>query len=193
VLRTCPRIVGIFQHGEGATWCEFSPDGGRIAAASKDATARVWDVATGNPITPPLQHEKAVRWAVFSPDGRRLLTASEDATSRVWDAATGAPVLPLLQHKAPVEYASFSPGGEWVLTIQRDAVTRVWNAFTGEPIRSFESRDESSRDGAFYWKKTGDMEPFFSSSFSNGNATPGFTECIWNSEGAAPFPNLREC
>jgi hypothetical protein len=52
--------------------------------ASKDGTARVWDAATGDPLSVPLEHERAVNRAEFSPDGTRVVTASEDGTARVW-------------------------------------------------------------------------------------------------------------
>src|SRR5688572_7052674 len=53
---------------------EFSRDARRIATASKDGTARVWDGFTGDPISPPLQHPHEVYHAVFTPDGARLAT-----------------------------------------------------------------------------------------------------------------------
>ena len=56
----------------------FSPDGRRIVTASEDHTARVWDTATGEPISPPMKHEGAVWHAAFSPDGRRVVTACPD-------------------------------------------------------------------------------------------------------------------
>jgi len=63
----------------------FSPDGTRVVTASDDKTARVWDAATGNPLTSPLDHQGPVRSAAFSPDGTRVVTASDDKTARVWD------------------------------------------------------------------------------------------------------------
>jgi hypothetical protein len=33
------------------TTAQFSPDGKRIIAASKDGTARIWDAQTGKPLT----------------------------------------------------------------------------------------------------------------------------------------------
>src|SRR5262249_40659255 len=69
------QITGL-AHRERLHHACFSPDGRRIATASWDQTARVWDAATGTPITPPLQHDRQVWQASFSPDGTILLTAS---------------------------------------------------------------------------------------------------------------------
>jgi tetratricopeptide (TPR) repeat protein len=66
----------------------FSPDGRRVVTASDDRTARVWDTATGQPLSTPLKHEGGVLHAAFSPDGRRIVTASRDRTARVWNIST---------------------------------------------------------------------------------------------------------
>ena len=39
-------------------------------------TARVWDVATGRELVPPLRHANGVVQSAFSPDADRVLTAS---------------------------------------------------------------------------------------------------------------------
>jgi len=64
-------------------FASFSPDSHRIVTATvngywygefnsvQNCEARVWDAATGKPITPPMIHSGAVNSAVFSPDGRR--------------------------------------------------------------------------------------------------------------------------
>jgi WD40 repeat protein len=71
----------------------FSPDGTRVVTASGDQTARVWDVATGTPLTGALQHQGEVRSAAFSPAGTRVVTASWDETARVWDVSPNAVTL----------------------------------------------------------------------------------------------------
>ena len=60
----------------------FSPDGQRIATASADKTARVWDAASGQTLATLQGHTEEVQSAVFSPDGQRIVTASWDQTGR---------------------------------------------------------------------------------------------------------------
>src|SRR5207247_1307159 len=78
----------------------FSPDGSRVVTCSGNGAARLWDAASGRPLTPAVRHHRTgVVRAAFSPDGRRVVTASKDGTARVWDAASGEPVSPPLVHR----------------------------------------------------------------------------------------------
>jgi WD40 repeat protein len=62
----------------------LSPNGRWLAAASTKHTVRVWDVATGKPISRPLQHPDVIYRVQFSPDGRRLATTCRDGFLRLW-------------------------------------------------------------------------------------------------------------
>jgi hypothetical protein len=64
----------------------FSPDGARLATASWDKTARLWDARTGEELLVLKGHTDEVHAVCFSPDGTRLATASADNTARLWDA-----------------------------------------------------------------------------------------------------------
>jgi WD40 repeat protein len=98
-----------------------------VVTASVDRTARVWDAATGKPVTSPLAHQNWVVSAAFSPDGTRVVTASLDNTARVWDAATGKPVTSPLAHQDSVVSAAFSPDGTRVVTASGDGTARIWD------------------------------------------------------------------
>ncbi|WP_414570316.1 N-acetylmuramoyl-L-alanine amidase [Nostoc sp. CCY 9925] len=61
----------------------FSTDGERIITASRDGTARVWDL-TGKEITTLKGHHGTVWSASFNRHGQRIVTASSDKTALVW-------------------------------------------------------------------------------------------------------------
>jgi WD40 repeat protein len=136
LFHSATRVVVAATMGHRAEVCSvaFCPRGVRIATGSADGTARVWDAATGQPLTPPLAHEAPVKQVAFSPDGRRLVTASSDYTAQVWDVVDGVRLLPPLRHTSSVWKALFSADGTRLLTASLDRTARVWSAATGEPI-----------------------------------------------------------
>ena len=64
-------------------------------SASKDATVRVWDAATGKPVGSPFLGHTAAIHAVATAqlNGRTVVVSGgDDNTVRVWDLATAKPV-----------------------------------------------------------------------------------------------------
>jgi WD40 repeat protein/serine/threonine protein kinase/tetratricopeptide (TPR) repeat protein len=142
----------------------FSPDGRRLVTAANVWTLdwvkgvggfgarqqprgdlRVWDAATGAPITPPLRFGVPV-WAVtWSHDGGHLL-ASCDRTCRLLDPAAWRPVGQTITQLDPVLCAALSPDGSSVVTgcgykafwsfecAARPGEARVWGTAMGKPI-----------------------------------------------------------
>jgi WD40 repeat protein len=88
-------VTPALKHRGPVAHAAFSPDGRLVATADPNTIigpgytlqgeARVWDAATGEPVTPVLPHGRHVAWVTFSPDGRSVVTASQDGTARIWD------------------------------------------------------------------------------------------------------------
>lgn len=76
-------------HSAAVRAVAWSPDGERIASASLDNTARIWDAATGQLITTLVGHADWVLGVAWSPDGARIVTGSTDNSLRLWDAQSG--------------------------------------------------------------------------------------------------------
>jgi len=112
----------------------WSPDGTKLATASMNHGARIWDAVSGHAVTPPLAHQGEVYGVAWSPDGTRVATASQDGTARVWNAASGRPVTPPLAHHGRVLAVAWSPDGKRVATASGDHTARVWNADSGQAV-----------------------------------------------------------
>ncbi len=90
----------------------FSPDGRRLLTAS-GTSARLWDSATGNPVTPSLIQLTGIQFGGFDADGRRVMLVGGDRTVRVWDASSGEPTTPLISppyRELPLSWAGFREG-----------------------------------------------------------------------------------
>jgi WD40 repeat protein len=120
VLRGHQKPVGL---------AAFSPDGAYVVTTSKDNTARLWNVKTGE-MTVVLPHTDNVVSAAFSPDSTRVVTASWDKKATVWDAKSGLS-LKVLAHDGIVTSAVFSPDGTRVVTASDDRTARIWDLRSG--------------------------------------------------------------
>ena len=98
-----------------------------------DPTCRVWDAATGQPVTDWLPSDLAF-YAFFSPDSR-LIALPNYRVLQLYDARTGQPASPPMSHggrATPSSTDCFSPDGRRIVTGCLDSLVRVWDTATGK-------------------------------------------------------------
>lgn len=71
-------------HSSVVQGAAFSPDGKRLATASADQTAKLWDAESGKEILTLRGHLGSVLGVAFSPDSKRLAAASDDGTAQIY-------------------------------------------------------------------------------------------------------------
>jgi len=131
-----PRIATLKGHTADAYFVSFSRDGSRVASASRDRTARVWDVATGKVICVCSGHTNDVNWVDFSPDQTLLATASDDHTIKIWDASTGKEKFTLVGHQSEVVGALFCPTGRTLVSGDNKGTLIQWDLDSRKAIQS---------------------------------------------------------
>jgi WD40 repeat protein len=114
------------QHADEIWGAAVSPDGKYAVTVSKDRTAKLWDLDTGQWVRDFVGHTDSVVVAAFSPDSRTIATGGLDKDVRVWDLASGASHT-LSGHSDYVYGLGFSPDGKQLASGGWDQVVLVWN------------------------------------------------------------------
>lgn len=120
----------------------YSPDGTRLLSTSKDKTARLWDVATGECLRVLEGHKGWVYAAEFHPTKPLVLTSSGDFTARIWDLESDK-FTELAGHTKIVFSAVFTSDGKQVVTGSRDRSVKFWDVETGELLRTLQTTHRS--------------------------------------------------
>jgi WD40 repeat protein len=123
----------------------FSADGGLIATAGQDGTARVWDTATGRPLANLEGHAGGVTRVAFRADTTAIATADDEGTVRIWPIRgrdlSGPPLVVRSAQQDGSARIVFNRAGQ--LLAYGDKSPRLFDSATGAMIRAFDGH----RDG----------------------------------------------
>ena len=110
-----------------ATWgLAWSQDGRWLAAASDDATAHIWQLAS--PATPILLrgHIADVKGVAWNKAGDRIATASLDQSVRIWQMPSGRLLTVLNGHASGVRGVAWSSDEKMLATASEDGTARLF-------------------------------------------------------------------
>jgi WD40 repeat protein/serine/threonine protein kinase len=128
---------------------DVDPSSRRIATASLDGTARVWDAHTGQERA-LFRHEGGTLLCVrFSPDGQRIVVTGSIGRAWIHDLLPGSEAVELVGHSGGVHWAQFSPDGTRVVTASRDCTARVWDARDGRELARLAGHTGSIAEARF--------------------------------------------
>jgi WD40 repeat protein/DNA-binding SARP family transcriptional activator len=130
------RVVRTFHSPHPLCGVAWSPDGSRVGAGDcgtnyATASARIWDVRTGQLLLVSAPQFGAALTMAFSPDGRHVATPNLDGTAQVWDSRSGRLAATFKGHTGPVYALAYSPVGNIIATGATDGTARLWDAATG--------------------------------------------------------------
>jgi len=128
-----PNAVQTLRHQKTVNAVAFSPDGSRLATASDDGTARIWDHTSGQELLRVGRKGGPKAFGVaFNPDGDQLATAIS-RTARVCDASSGQQLAAVI-HSGFVRGVVFSLDGRRLATASTDTTAGIWDATSGQRL-----------------------------------------------------------
>ncbi|KAF9228810.1 WD40 repeat-like protein [Gyrodon lividus] len=114
-------------HREAIRGLSFSPNDGRFATASDDATIRIWAFEESREERVLTGHGWDVKCVEWHPNKGLLVSGSKDNLIKFWDPRTGTVLSTLHQHKNTIQALAWSPNGNLVASASRDQTARVFD------------------------------------------------------------------
>lgn len=149
------RVLGVsrLRHGDRVNAIAYSPDGQRLASASKDGTVKVWDLGNGRELVSYRGHfdddepasEKINMFRVpgvaFAPDGKSIASSGR-RDIHIWDAATGKFIKKLAGHTMLIRGLAFGADANTLISGGDDRKVIVWDVAKGASVHTFPDQQQ---------------------------------------------------
>jgi WD40 repeat protein len=146
-------VYTFYGHSDWVWAAAWSPNADRIASASGDNTAQVWDAFSGQDLDIYSHHTDAVYSVSWSPDGTKIASASADKTVQTWDATYADHFYTYTGHTSWVWTVAWSPNGKRIASAGGDGTVQVWDAKDG--LHAYKYTDHMGAVHAVAWSPDG--------------------------------------
>ena len=157
-----PELVLQTGHSDTVKALALSPDNTLLVTGSRDQTAIVWDLATGQQLFTLRGHQDDVIDMAFGTDGDDVITAAEDGLVILWDLSTGR-ARRQFRHQSvyQIQSIAWAAGGKQIIAADSNSAC-IWDRETGKTLKYWESKEYNdfvrlSPDGR--WLLAGDERP----------------------------------
>ena len=134
--------VDLVGHAKEVWQIRWSPNGDRVATASEDKTARVWDAGGGREVLRIEKHAAKVYGVAFSHDGTTLVTSGADGAVRLWDATTGDERNTLIDGGGTVYDVAVTRDDRVIAAGCQDGTVRLWDVDGGRIERRLTGHEQ---------------------------------------------------
>ncbi len=139
-----PALMNTYWGHEAAITDVATVDQRHVLTASRDGTARLWDIFAGQTLRQYKGHEAGLN-CIAVLDERRFVTGAEDCTVRVFDLQNGTNLATFSGHQWAVR-AVFPIDRERIISASDDNTLRLWHIPTGSEVRVFEEHSQPVAD-----------------------------------------------
>lgn len=122
-----------------------SPDSNYVATASRDKSAKLWELSTGREVRSFLGHQASVTCVDFSSDGKFIITGGNDRTIKIWNVQTAKEIFNTVLDDTEwyskkygderVNDVVFDPKGKFFVSLGQ--MVHVWELPSGKKIKSW--------------------------------------------------------